>query len=253
MGDRSTRRATPSPRCTNTRFHWVALSGALALTAACGGETPEPRTPEHEDAPEPARDKPKMATSAEVGALDEAKVSQAFRGALKDLQRCLKDGAGRNELEGGEIAFLVKIGSSGRVVHSHAEKSTIGDRDTEKCMLHALGRREWPPPEGGDVGLARNSFGFDMPNDERPPTEWGPERVESVVSSLSSKLGECKRGVSGSLTATVYVDPDGAAVSAGVASSDDSGENAADCVVSVLKDAKYPSPGSWPAKVTFPL
>ena len=55
------------------------------------------------------------------------------------------------------------------------------------------------------------------------------------------------------MTATVYVDPDGGALTAGVASSDDSGEEAADCVVGVLKDAKYPSPGSWPAKVTFEL
>src|SRR6185503_4990806 len=91
----------------------AVLCGALALTAACGGETPEPRTPEHEEAARPDKQRPSIATSAEVGALDEAKVSQAFRGALKDLQRCLKDGTGRNELEGGEIAFLVKIGSSG--------------------------------------------------------------------------------------------------------------------------------------------
>ena len=116
-----------------------------------------------------------------------------------------------------------------------------------------LRRRDWPPPEGGDVGIARNSFGFDMPNDERPPTDWEADRVGSMKASLGSKLEECKHDVSGSMTATVYVDPDGAAVTAGVASSDDSGEEAADCVVGVLKGAKYPSPGSWPAKVTFEL
>ena len=77
--------------------------------------------------------------------------------------------------------------------------------------------------------------------------------MESAKATIVSQLDDCKRHVSGSLTATVYVDPDGAAVTAGVASSDDSGEAAADCVVSVLKGAKYPSPGSWPAKVTFEL
>ena len=227
--------------------------GIVVFVAACGGEAPEPRAPVHEAEEKPHSSGTAMKASAEVGALDEAKVSQAFKGALKDLQSCLADGAKRNELEGGDIAFLVKIGASGRVVHAHAEKSTIGDRETEKCMLKVLRKRDWPPPEGGDVGLARNSFGFDMPNDERPPTDWDADRVASMKSSLGGKLEECKRNVSGNMTATVYVDPDGAAVTAGVASSDDSGEDAADCVVGVLKDAKYPSPGSWPAKVTFEL
>jgi hypothetical protein len=39
----------------------------------------------------------------------------------------------------------------------------------------------------------------------------------------------------------------------GIASSDESGEKAADCLVDLLKGAKFPSPGSWPAKVTFSL
>lgn len=231
----------------------LALLATLSGSIACGGETPEPHTAAGDKEEKAAPERPTLSTSAEVGALDEAKVSQAFHGALKDLQACLADGAKRNELEGGDIAFLVKIGAAGRIVHAHAEKSTIGDRDTEKCMLSALRKREWPAPEGGDVGLARNSFGFDMPNDERPPTDWDAERVESAKATIGSQLDDCKRHVSGSLTATVYVDPDGAAVTAGVASSDDSGEAAADCVVSVLKGAKYPSPGSWPAKVTFEL
>lgn len=231
----------------------LLLLGLAGCAVACGGETPEPQAPVHEAEEQPHHAAPAMKASADIGALDEAKVSQAFRGAQKDLQACLADGAKRNELEGGDIAFLVKIGAAGRVVHAHAEKSTIGDRDTEKCMLKALRNRDWPAPEGGDVGIARNSFGFDMLNDERPPTDWDADRVASTKTSLAGKLDQCKRDVSGSMTATVYVDPEGAAVTAGVASSDDSGEDAADCVVGVLKSAKYPSPGSWPAKVTFEL
>ncbi|HEX4338900.1 MAG TPA: AgmX/PglI C-terminal domain-containing protein [Polyangiaceae bacterium] len=234
-------------------FSGFVLFGVLSTCAGCGGETPEPQAPTHETEAKPVSAHPSMSTSAEVGALDEGKVTQTFHGALKDLQACLASGAKRNELEGGDIAFLVKVDTSGRIVHAHAEKSTIGDRDTEKCMLSALRKRDWPPAEGGDVGLARNSFGFDMPNDERPPTDWDAERVASAKSDMRGKLDACKHGVSGSLTATVYVDPDGSAVTAGVATSDDSGEAAADCIVGVLKGAKYPSPGSWPAKVTFEL
>jgi hypothetical protein len=91
-----------------------------------------------------------------------------------------------------------------------------------------------------------------MPNDTRPPTDWGADRVRETLAGLSGKLDQCKHGASG-FTATVYVDPDGAATSAGIASTDEGGEDAADCLVGILKSAKYPSPGSWTAKVTFPL
>jgi hypothetical protein len=225
----------------------------VSLFGCGGGETPPAKSANDEETPREHADRPSMSASADIGALDEGKVTQTFHGAQGSLEKCLAAGAGRNELEGGDIAFLVKIGKDGRVVHAHAEKSTLGDRETEKCMLDALRHRSWPEPQGGDLGLARNSFGFDMPNDARPPTAWEASRVQETLGSLSGKIASCKHRTRGDLTATVYVDPEGSAVSVGIASSDDSGEDAADCLVSVLKDAKYPSPGSWPAKVSFPL
>jgi hypothetical protein len=51
----------------------------------------------------------------------------------------------------------------------------------------------------------------------------------------------------------MYVGTDGHALSVGVTPPDSHGEAAVDCLVGVLKEAKYPSPGSWPAKVTFTL
>src|SRR5262245_47642163 len=221
--------------------------------AACGGgggsEAPEPKTAADDDSHRAHHEGSKMAASAEIGALDEGKVTQTFQGAMDEMKRCLSAGASRNEFEGGDIAFFVKVDADGRVVHAHAERSTLGDRETEKCMLKALRRQSWPRPQGGDVGLARKSFGFDMPNDTRPPTDWDSSRVRETLAGIGGKLDKCKQGASGEFTATVYVDPDGKATSAGIASSDESGEDAADCLAGVLRDAKYPSPGSWSAKV----
>jgi hypothetical protein len=233
----------------------AGLFGMLGwLVVACGGgETPPAKSADDAPVTERSSDGPSMSASAEIGALDESKVTQTFRGAQGALQKCLAAGAQRNELEGGDIAFFVKIGSTGKAVHAHAEKSTLGDRETEKCMLSALKAREWPAPQGGDVGLARNSYGFDMPNDSRPPTEWTADRVDETVAGLSSEIASCKKGVKGDITATAYVDTEGAATSVGIASGDESGEKAADCLVDLLKGAKFPSPGSWPAKVTFSL
>lgn len=232
---------------------WCLVLPGLLLTGCGGGETPPAKSSDDAPVRERGDDRPSMSASAEIGALDEAKVTQTFRSAQGALQKCLASGASRNELEGGDIAFFVKIDSSGKAVHVHAEKSTLGDRETEKCMFSALKGRSWPAPQGGDVGLARNSYGFDMPNDSRPPTEWSPDRVEETVSGLSSDVQSCKKGVKGDVTVTAYIDTEGAATSVGIAASDESGEKAADCLVDLLKGAKYPSPGSWPAKVTFTL
>jgi len=162
-------------------------------------------------------------------------------------------GAERNEHEGGDVAFFLKIDTSGHVVHAHVDRSTIGDRETEKCMLRALQKRSWPAPQGGEIGLARSSLGFDPPSDARPPTDWPPSRVDDAVRGVRDEISSCKRGASGELTATVYVDPEGAPLTVGVAASDESGASAVDCVVGVLTKVTYPSPGSWPAKVTFTL
>ena len=194
-----------------------------------------------------------MEASGEVGALDEEKVTETFNDALSELQACLRKGAKRNEFVGGEIGFFLRIGGDGRVADAFAERSTIGDRQTEKCMLDKLKGREWPKPQGGEVGLARNSFDFDMPNDVRPPTPWDGDQIAEALDKLSSAISECKNGSSGTFTATLYVDTEGKALGVGVAPPDEGGEASCDCLADVLEKGEYPSPGSWPAKVTFSL
>jgi hypothetical protein len=193
-----------------------------------------------------------MSASAEIGALNEEKVTECFRTALPAIQECLSDGAKRVEFLGGEIAFFIKINQSRSIEHIHAEQSTLGDRRTEKCMFDALRAAEWPAPEGGDLGIARNSFEFDMPNDVRPPTIWESSQLDGEVGALRSQLGACDRATA-PYTATLYVDTEGTPISASLVPPDESGEAAVDCMVDVLMAAKYPSPGSWPAKVVFSL
>ena len=225
---------------------------ALSALVACGGSEPAPKAPEptveeHEDAPGGP------SVSAEIGGLSEEKVDKTFQSALSDFQRCLDDGAKRVEFLGGSVSFFVKINERGKVDHAHLEKSTMGDRQTEKCMLDSLGRKRWPKPVGGLHGLARKSFDFDPPNDVRAPTSWDGDHVSEVVSKLSKKLSACKKGVTGSFEATLYVATDGSVLSAGVTPPDEPGEADVDCLVDTLKGASFPSPGSWPAKVTFSL
>jgi hypothetical protein len=194
------------------------------------------------------------AVESEIGALDEDKVDKVFGKTLGSLQRCLDQGSRRVEFIGGSVSFFIKVDGDGQLSHAHLERSTIGDRDTEKCMLDVLAKRPWPKPVGGESGFARKSFEFDPPNDVRPPADLSEDFVsEALDGKLSMKIDECKNGTRGRFTATMYVDTEGAVLAVGVTPPDEGGESAVDCLVDALKQATFPSPGSWPGKISFAL
>jgi hypothetical protein len=244
-----------------TRFHRAlalsaALFGVTVLTLGCGGSESEPKSAaDHdEDDPEPRRRRSKKSIEmgGELGAIDEKKADEIFASLLPAFERCLKQGAEQVEFLGGAVNFFVKVDLEGNV-HAHLEESTLGDREAERCMLTAIRKKTWPKPVGGEVGYARKSFDFDMPNDVRAPEEWSSDRATEALEKISSKIASCKDGVSGKFGATMYVDTSGKVLAVGVTPPDETGEESVDCLVGVLKDAKMPSPGSWPAKVSFQL
>lgn len=229
------------------------LIGSLAFGCG-GGDAPARSADDAETDGSGSRGRgEQMSASAEIGALDEAAVDRTFRKSLSGLERCLHTGARRVEFIGGKVSFYIEVDSGGSLRHAHLEESTLGDRDTEKCMLGVLGSKRWPKPVGGDMGYARNSFDFDPPNDVRPPTDWESDRLSEVLDKLAPELDECKQGASGRFKATLYVATDGAPLSVGITPPDASGDAALDCLAQALKNATYPSPGSWPAKVSFEL
>lgn len=236
----------------SSHVHWFTL---LVGLTACGGGAERP--PKSQDATDQEvqtrRSSDGMQASSEVGGLDEDKVDAAFKSALGAIGKCLNSGAERVEFIGGSVSFFLKIDTSGSVQHAHLEKSTLGDRPTETCMLSALRARKWPKPVGGDVGLARKSFDFDPPNDVRAPIDWDADQVAPALEKLSDTIAECKQGTSGSFEATLYVGTDGAVLAASVTPPDEDGDAAVDCLVDALKAGEFESPGSWPAKVTFSL
>ena len=73
------------------------------------------------------------------------------------------------------------------------------------------------------------------------------------MEKLNGKLRSCKNGRRGEFRATAYVAADGSVLTASVTSPDEQGEQDVDCLVEVVEQTTFPSPGSWPAKVSFPL
>ncbi len=232
-----------------SKLAWLVVPASLLL--ACDESAPPPKTADDTPQVEPEH-RAGITMSSEIGGLNEAKVNAAFESSLSGLERCLRQGASRVEFLGGSVSFFVKIDLEGKVDGAYVEKSTLGDRDTEKCMLGTLRSKHWPKPVGGEHGLARKSFDFDPPNDVRAPADYDPDHLGKGLDKISGKLASCK-STKGSYEATIYVAIDGSVLSASVTPPNEAGEESVDCLVLTLKSASFPSPGSWPAKVTFAL
>jgi len=230
----------------------------LLLAAAVAGcsNTPPPDDPADDPGPDttqlPIGGGPQI--EAEVGALDEEKVQEAFNAAREAIYACFNaTNAGlKHKIVGGDIEVVVRVKTDSSVRWVFPQVSTIGHRETERCILDTLVEQAWPEPEGGEEGIARTQYGMDCPG--REPVPWSPDQLGRNRAKLEAKVKACIReaGTPG-LSLTLYVDPDGKPISAGASVDDESGIDALDCAVKAAKSLRYPSPGSYPAKVTLPV
>lgn len=204
-----------------------------------------------------AEDAPKKrggpAIEQEIGALDAGKVKETFQRAFGKLSACYSKGTERIAYLSGEVHFVVRVAKDGSTRWAFFKVSTLGDRETEHCMLEALKTTSWPKPEGGE-GLAENSFTFEPGGEERMPVSWTADNLGAAGRNAKNALSACrKKAGTRSLSATMYVETDGKPSSVGMASADEKGEAAVDCVTAALKSLKFPSPGSFASKVTVTI
>jgi hypothetical protein len=222
------------------------------LAAACGGEEPPPKEPEAKhEAPQKAV--PLVAkTSSELGSVDPAAVKRAFAALDEKYMDCQRRALDRVEVLAGNVKVFLRIASDGSTKWAYLEESDLGDRETEKCLLDVIIAAPWPKPDGGDAEV-RHSFELPL-QAARPPSDWSSDKVSSALGKSGEAIDKCKAGADTSYRATMYVGPGGKILSAGIATSTKEGEARADCLSKALMKMKgLPSPGSWPAKVTFGL
>ena len=225
------------------------------LLVACGGSEPPPKPPEPMPEPVKAPSTAPMKSSQELGSIDEAATNATFTSLQNKLLDCQKQGMQRVEYLSGDARFFLRIAQDGTVRWAYLEDSTLGDRDTEKCMLGVVSGAHWPQPDGGEAEVQK-SLSFDG-GDARPPAPWSADKVASVVAKQADDAMACKKSVHGAFKVTAYVEPGphkhGKVLAVGVASPSKDGEDKSDCIAGAVKDWKMPSPGSYAAKVTFSL
>jgi hypothetical protein len=222
-----------------------ACLAAALLAAACS--QPPPATP----APPPREaqriDPGPTTMEGEIGGMNEEAVEHAFDALESEVAACIREGSERVREIGGRFVLSLRVDRQGALRWAYLSESTLGDRETEKCVLGLARERTWPKPVGGE-GLATRTFEIDAGTE---PLTLEPKRVRGAVRAAAEKLGRCKKGHGGSFVATAYVRPDGRVFAAGVAPPSEEAEEAADCIVETIEKLRFRSPGRRAAKVTF--
>jgi hypothetical protein len=222
------------------------------LLAACGATpTADATSPDEDPSATPKRrGGSELSMEADVGAMNEAQVNEAFNKASPRMLECL--GKSSVPAASGVVRVVVHVDASGSAVKSFLKKSTVGDRTAEECILAAVRGRSWPAPVGGKVGIAESELAFEPPSGVRAPIDWSESDAGKNVGAAREVLSSCRSNASaGPLSATLIVETDGSVASVGVAGDDEASEKAAPCVVEGLKAIKLNSPGSFAAKLTL--
>ncbi|MFK8000516.1 MAG: AgmX/PglI C-terminal domain-containing protein [Polyangiales bacterium] len=225
----------------------------LLMLAACGGETVEESHTTVESAETTAgREREAQANESVqvqglMGTISSMAVQRGVEPKMNRFLRCFTERYDHVEVLGGHFEMAFRIARDGTVLWVYPRASTIGDRETERCLIDVAATIRFSEPHGGEAEFAY-PIELDPPEDVRPPTFWDPSRVADSVERQSSRM-RCD----GDFAVTVYIEPGGDVIAAGASSAEQVSAEQLDCVTEAVAGWTMPNPGSYPAKVTFEL
>ena len=233
-----------------SRGAMAAMAGLMSL-AACGGgadvELAEAESTSTGSEQPAARRDDGVQIQGLMGTMDADDVRNTLEPKLGRFMRCFSRRYDDIEILGGHIHMGFRVDVEGNVLWVYPTDSSIGDRQTEKCLLDTAAAIRFPRPRGGEA-----EFGYplhlDPPEDVRPPVHWEASSVASTVEANRGTLSSCGAGY----TVTVYIAPGGQVMAVG-ASSEQTNAEGIDCVTEAVSGWAMPDPGSYPAKVSFSL
>lgn len=224
-----------------------ALFACLALLAGCAS-APPPRPAVLEDAPLPQKiDRGPTSMESEIGGLNEEAMDRAFASLAVD--GCIQQGSAKLGELGGAFKLNLRINREGSARWVYLSQTTLGDRDTEKCLMDLARAKNWPKPVGGE-GLADKTYEIEP---RAAPLVVDEKLVRRDVARARQEAAKCRRGVGGTFLATVHIRADGRVANAGIAVPSAKGEGVADCVVDAIRKLKFRAPASKASKLTFEL
>jgi hypothetical protein len=228
----------------------------LSLACGCGGPEPKPAAKPQPAVPvigtggenlEDSEDD--LNVSGTLGTIPTHLIQERLEPKFPSFQKCFIERSEALEFVAGKIELYFRVKVDGSVRRVFPRGSSIGDRQTERCIVEIAARTRFPNPKGGGEAEFAWQLEVDTMPDVRPPVAWDSERVSSIARQNAGSIKSC--GKYARYTVTTYVAPGGKIMSAGAAASAFDGPDALDCVVEAVRTWKMPDPGSYPAKVTF--
>jgi hypothetical protein len=240
------------PRSRRPRRAASALL-ALVLAGCGGGNSAQPPPPARSSGAEPAPGRGGgLQVSGLLGTIPEREVHAALEPRLGSFQRCFVRGAEQVELLAGAMEFYFRVAADGAVEWVYPRSSSVGHRATEQCLLAAAASTRFPEPQGGDAAEFAWSFEIDLSEDVRPPVAWQASHVEAALAEQSASLDGC--GLQGgALLVTAYVAPGGALLAVGASAASHEAAEQIDCALDAIRGWTLADPGSYAAKVSFPV
>jgi phage-related baseplate assembly protein len=90
--------------------------------------------------------------------------------------------------------------------------------------------------------------------DVRAAAAMSPHMADSIRDRLKQQLRkECQVGSPSPYQVTAYVSTDGKVITASASSPDPNAELTIDCLIDLVKNVEFPSPGSYAGKISFAL
>lgn len=233
---------------------YVALLLMTAL-AGCGGATAAENTTAASErrSDRTTRGDEELPEGASItglmGTISSRAVADTLNNRMGRFERCFTDRSDDVEFLEGDITLSFRVHTDGSVAWVYPSASTIGDRETETCILGVAESTHFPRPSGGEAEF-RWGFGLEASSDVRMPIAWSSDHILDVIEANRATVASCGgRGIQ----LTAYVAPGGTVMAVGGTCSDAESLAALDCVVSAVRGWTMPNPGSYAAKVSFSL
>jgi hypothetical protein len=196
-----------------------------------------------------------MQMTSELGFIDPLEIKRSFRALDVEFDRCEDQAVKRLNVLAGDLKFFVRVSAAGRAKYAYLLESTVGDREVEECFVNAVEHASFPKPQGGEAEVTYKTNLKASPT--RPATDWPADRV----AHLALRARGCKDGSHARYQVTMYVGPQGGThsgragrvLSVGIAAAEADADARVSCILQAVRSGGVPTPGSWPAKVTFEL
>lgn len=211
---------------------------AFALLCGCAGAPPPKPAPPPEPPPKRVAPPPPL-VKQELGDIDEGALKKTFAALDVPLQSCFDAGRRRLPALRGDARVYLRVGEDGRLRYAYYERTSLGDRATERCALDAFAQASWPAPRGGEAEV-RHEFGFDGAG--KASASWEGEDGAAALArapKIRAAIDKCKEGIDGRFYVTVHLTAAkkkrARVLSAGVAAPSREGEERVECILKALR------------------